>query len=204
MADHPVIPLFPLEIVVFPGQALSLHIFEDRYKLMVAECRANGNQPFGISLRRDSEVCRAGCAVVIQEILHEYGDGRLDLVAVGQRRFRILETYEDRPYLSAAVEFFDDGEEEADADLVSQAEERFLQLLSLVGAGAEMPEVWSSFHLAYRAGMDLDRRQHLLEMTSENQRLRFLVEYFDQLLPALEQRREMRKRAQSNGRPKSL
>ncbi len=205
MAEHPVIPLFPLEVVVFPGQALSLRIFEERYKLMVAECRSvpSGEPlPFGICLARENGICRVGCAVVIHEILREYPDGRLDLVAVGQRRYRIVETYEDRPYLSAAVEFFDDDQEAADPGLVRQVEERFLQLLSLAGAGAELPEAWSSFQLAHRAGMSLEQCQRLLELQSENQRLRLLAEYFDQMLPALERRRETQQRAQTNGRLK--
>lgn len=202
MAASALIPLFPLEVVVFPGQVLSLHIFEERYKAMIADCRA-GDLPFGICLVQEGEVRAIGCAVAIQEILHEYPDGRLDLVAVGQRRYRALDTYEDRPYLSGMVEFFDDDDELVDPALAARAEERFLQLLALMGAETGLPQTWSSFHLAQRLDFSLGERQSLLESTSENARLRLLVERLDQLLPALEQRRETRRRAQTNGHLKS-
>jgi ATP-dependent Lon protease len=202
MTASALIPLFPLEIVVFPGQVLSLHIFEERYKTMIADCRA-GDLPFGICLVQEEEVRAVGCAVALQEILREYPDGRLDLVGVGQRRFRVLDTYQDQPYLSGLVEYFDDQSELVDPALAAQAEERFLQLLALIGAETGLPQSWSSFHLAQRLDFSLRERQGLLESTSENARLGQLVERLERLLPTLEQRRETRRRAQSNGHLKS-
>ena len=201
MAAAALIPLFPLEVVILPGQVLSLHIFEERYKAMIADCRA-GDLPFGICLVQEGEVRAVGCAVAIQEILHEYPDGRLDLVAVGQRRYRVLDTYDDQPYLSGLVEYFADDDELVDSALAAGAEERFLQLLALLGAETGLPQAWSSFHLAQRLDFSLEERQGLLESTSENARLRQLVARLDQLLPALEQRRETRRRSQVNGHPK--
>lgn len=199
MTASALIPLFPLELVVFPGQVLSLHIFEERYKAMIADCRVD-DLPFGICLEWEGAVRATGCAVAIQEILHEYPDGRLDLVAVGQRRCRVLDTFDDRPYLSGMVEYFDDDDDELiDPDLVARAEERFLQLLALLGAETGLPQTWSSFHLAQRLDFSHEERQQLLETTSENRRLRLLVERLDQVLPALHQRRETRRRAQTNG-----
>lgn len=202
MTASALIPLFPLELVVFPGQVLSLHIFEQRYKAMIADCRAGG-LPFGICLEWEGAVRATGCAVAIQEILREYPDGRLDLVAVGQRRCRVLDTYEDRPYLSGMVEYFDDDDELIDPGLVARAEERFLQLLALLGAETGLPQTWSSFHLTQRLDFSLEERQQLLETTSENARLRLLIERLDQLLPALHERRETRRRAQTNGHLKN-
>lgn len=201
MTASAIIPLFPLELVVLPGQVLSLHIFEERYKAMIADCRA-GDLPFGICLEWEGAVRATGCAIIIQEILHEYPDGRLDLVAVGQRRCRVLDTYEDRPYLSGMVEYLDDDDELIDPELVAQAEERFLELLALLGAETGLPQTWSSFHLAQRLDFSLEERQQLLETTSENSRLRLLIERLDQVLPALHQRRETRRRAQTNGQSK--
>lgn len=202
MTNSVLIPLFPLELVVLPGQVLSLHIFEPRYKAMIADCRAGG-LPFAICLEREGAVRTTGCAVAIQEILREYPDGRLDLVAVGQRRCRVLDTYDDRPYLSGMVEYFDDGDELIDPEVVARAEERFLELLALLGAETGLPQTWSSFHLAQRLDFSLEERQQLLETTSENTRLRLLIERLDQVLPALHERREMRRRAQTNGHLKS-
>ncbi|MBM3280181.1 MAG: LON peptidase substrate-binding domain-containing protein [Candidatus Handelsmanbacteria bacterium] len=202
MSATALIPLFPLELVVFPGQLLSLHIFEQRYKTMIADCRA-GDLPFGICLVQGGEACAVGCALTIQEILREYPDGRLDLVAAGLRRYRVRATYEDQPYLSGLVEYFDDGAELMDPELAGAAEERFLQLLALVGAESGLPQAWSSFHLAQRLDFSLEERQELLENTSENARLRALIKRLDLVLPAMEQRRELRRRAQGNGHLKN-
>ena len=198
MTTAVLIPLFPLELVVFPGQVLSLHIFEPRYKAMIADCRA-GDLPFGICLEWEGVVRTTGCAVAIEEILREYPDGRLDLVAVGQRRCRVLATYDDRPYLSGMVEYFEDSDELIDPELVARAEERFLELLALLGAETGLPQTWSSFHLAQRLDFSAEERQVLLETTSENARLRLLIDRLDQVLPALHERRETRRRAQTNG-----
>ncbi len=192
------IPLFPLELVVLPGQVLSLHIFEERYKTMIAECRA-GDLPFGICLVLEGEVRATGCALVIQEILREYPDGRLDLVATGLRRFRVRDTYEDQPYLSGLVEYFDDRDELVDQALATGAEERYLQLLALLGAETGLPQAWSSFHLAQHLDFSLEERQELLENNSENARLLALINRLDLVLPALEQRRELRRRSLGNG-----
>ncbi|MCC7265338.1 MAG: LON peptidase substrate-binding domain-containing protein [Candidatus Latescibacteria bacterium] len=191
-------PLFPLDVVVFPGQALSLHIFEDRYQAMIADCRA-GDLPFGICLVAGGEVRPVGCALVIKEILREYPDGRLDLVALGRRRFRVDDTHKDRPYLTGTAVYLDDEQELVDHRLAGAAEERFLQLLALLGAETGLPQAWSSFHLAQRLDFSLEERQALLETTSENARLRFLVQRLDLVLPALEQRHDLSRRAPNNG-----
>lgn len=198
MSATVLMPLFPLDVVVFPGQVLSLHIFEERYKTMIADCRA-GDLPFGICLASEGEVRTVGCALVIQEILHEYPDGRLDLSAAGWRRFRVGDTHQARPYLTGMVTYLEDEDGLVDHRLASAAEERFLQLLALLGAETGLPQAWSSFHLAQRLDFSLEERQALLETTSENARLRFLIKRLDLVLPALEQRRELRRRSQDNG-----
>ena len=113
MPDSQVIPIFPLSIVVFPEQTLPLHIFEDRYKEMIADCRVaeqhGGELPIGISFGQDTSVHReVGCSVVLAKVLNEYDDGRLDIITVGRQRYRIGQTYSDRSYLTAEVQFFVD------------------------------------------------------------------------------------------------
>ena len=210
MKENPVIPLFPLSLVVFPGERRPLHIFEERYKTMIAHCRASEareeDHAFGISLMQDGNLCSVGCSVEIAEITHEYPDGRLDILTMGKQRFKIQEVYQDQSYLRAAVEFFEDRDESVDALLVQDATERLRRLLELVGEQVEVEERGSdlpySFVLAQRAELDLKLKQSLLEMTGENQRLQRLIEYFDRLIPALRQYRERVEQAQSNGHPK--
>lgn len=213
MSEQTIIPLFPLAMVVFPGQMLPLHIFEPRYKAMIADCRVdgsgNGFRPFGISFGQDTTVhSTVGCSVVVEKIMNEYEDGRFDLITVGQERYRIVEIYEDRPYLTAMVEFFGDEEEVVDPGLVEKAQAQFEQLLGVVeeesGAALEKPTLEESFQFAQAAGLSLETKQRLLEITSENRRLQALVEHFGELIPTLKEHREEKKRVESNGRSRKL
>jgi len=213
MSEHPLIPLFPLALVVFPGQTLPLHIFEPRYKTMMADCRAPEARgeflPFGISFGQDTTVrSEVGCSVVVEKILNEYADGRLDIITVGQERYRIIEVFQDRPYLTAAVEFFADEEETADPMLLEKVQARYREFLALIeeesGAQLDKSAPGESFQLAQAAGLSLELKQQLLETTSENQRLQSLDEHFEKVIPTLTERQEEKRRVQSNGRSKKL
>jgi ATP-dependent Lon protease len=208
MSEHPIIPLFPLSVVVFPGQTLPLHIFEPRYKEMVADCRAAADRgetlPVGISFGQDTTVKReVGCSVVLEKVLNKYEDGRLDVLTVGHERYRIVEIYQDKAYLTAAVEFFGDEQEGAEPLQIEEVRRRYERLNELIeadtGARLEFPIPDGSFQIALAAGLDLEVRQELLEMRSENQRLGTLVEHFDQLIPVLEKRQEEKRKVRSNG-----
>ena len=220
MSRASLIPLFPLPIVVFPGQTVPLHIFEERYRTMIADCKpeAEGDQfsPFGVSLSIGDDNEEVGCTVVVSSKGREYPDGSFDIVTRGEDRYKTIETFENRPYLTATVEFFEDEQVQVDQVLSSGADERFAQLLELAreekGASSDEtpPESvdedsgareTTAFGIAARVGMELNRKQKLLEMTNENERLQFLVDYFDELLPVLRQRLEQRRRVKSNGQP---
>jgi len=205
MPDPPIIPLFPLTLVVLPGERRPLHIFEERYKAMIAHCQESEDSSFGISLIQDGELANAGCSVELMQILHKYPDGRLDIITRGRRRYRVLKVYQDQPYLRAEVGFFDDREASVRPGLFEEAVERWQQVLSLQGerredGGHEGPPS-NSFELAQRVGLDLPVKQKLLEMTSEDQRLEELVKYFDQIVQYYQKNL---KRTRSNGHPKEL
>src|SRR6185437_3827303 len=101
------LPLFPLQLVIFPGCAVPLHIFEERYKEMVGEAEAAGTE-FGIVLAKDGGIVNAGCTVVVESVLKRYADGRLDILTRGQRRFIIRSLDQDKDYLRGEVEYFND------------------------------------------------------------------------------------------------
>ncbi len=105
------LPLFPLQVVVFPRTPLPLHIFEERYKKMVGEA-IHDRSEFGIVLAKDEGIVNAGCTVVVEKVLKEYPDGRMDILTSGRRRFEILFLNEEREYLRGEVEYFDDDDQE--------------------------------------------------------------------------------------------
>lgn len=101
------IPLFPLNTVLFPGTALPLHIFEDRYREMVGECLAE-EKAFGVVRADGEQMSIVGCAAKIVRVVQRYDDGRMDILCEGGQRFEIEGLDESRIFLQADVEFFDD------------------------------------------------------------------------------------------------
>jgi ATP-dependent Lon protease len=211
MADYATIPIFPLQIVVFPGEMVPLRIFEERYKQMFADVRAARERgevlQVGIILVEGSEVlAEVGCTVVLEEVLEEHEDGRLNIITLGARRFRIEQVAGDKSYLEAWVEYVDDEEEAIDRDLQTRVIAGYQRLLELVdeesGAEVEGGDAENAFQIAQAVAVDLGGKQRLLEMTTENRRLEMLGEYFERLLPTLEERRVERLRVHSNGHNK--
>ena len=212
MRPNEIIPVFPLSLVVFPGHLVPLHIFEDRYKQMVADC--DRQHPFGISLEGDGKMAGVGCAVRIVRRGEASADGAFDIVCRAESRYRLVEVIDERPYLRARVEFFEDEDDEADPALQALVAARFASLMELAAQeagtqvvdggqvrGAETPGVQdtNAWGVAQRMGMESPRKQALLEMLTENARLQHLAEYLEELLPILEERRERKRRVKSNG-----
>jgi Lon protease-like protein len=175
--------LFPLPLVLLPAMPLPLHIFEDRYKEMMGEIIASsdagrGESEFGVVLAKDEGIINIGCTATVQKIMRRYEDGRLDLLAIGQRRFRIAGINEERSYLRAEVEFFEDVDlTEVSTDLKRRASTVYRKLQALEGSGRDVDTGSSSrlsFQIAYLLD-DVEKRQMILALRSEVERLEFLV-----------------------------
>jgi Lon protease-like protein len=201
----PLLALFPLEIVLLPGVPLPLHIFEPRYKEMVAECRAN-QAPFGVvravDKGSDRGIAEVGCTAEIITVTKEYSDGRLDLVTQGRKRFEVLELNQERSFLRAEVLFIPDEPGDASSSDGARALQLHREILTLAGAvqdvsGADPAEL--SFHLAGSLPLDLDFKQKLLQIRSERQRLDSLAEYFESILPGLRRASRARQKSGGNG-----
>ncbi len=180
------LPLFPLNVVLFPGMVLPLHIFEPRYRLMVSECQRE-NKPFGVVLARSEsqhmreEPYLVGTMAEIRE-LDELEDGRFNIIAIGLQRFRILSQHREKPYLSGLVEPYEDvSESEQKLGVAAkQAGDLFNTYLRMLfeAAGKKtmqvdlptMPEELSHF-IAYLLDMEVEQKQQLLEFTSTLRRL---------------------------------
>jgi Lon protease-like protein len=177
------VPLFPLPLVLLPAMPLPLHIFEERYKEMMSEIIASaesgvGDSEFGVVLAKDEGIINIGCTASVQKVMRRYDDGRIDLLAVGQRRFRIAGINEERSYLRAEVEFFEDVDmTEVPAELKLRAGSAYRRLLALEGMGQQADTGASSrlsFQMAYLVD-DIEKRQMVLALRSEVERLEFLV-----------------------------
>ena len=195
------LPPFPLDVVLLPGAPLPLHIFEPRYKEMINECLAQ-KTPFGIVRTKEEGFVNVGCTAEIINVLKKYDDGRMNILAEGQRRFEVLQVNEERPFLQAEVFYLTD---ETDLPLGAE-QERAIQLhgeiMQLAGAQPEKPDD-AAGQLAYRlAGslpFDPDFQQALLEMNSEAERVRAVISFFERILPVLQQNAKAKRRAGGNG-----
>jgi Lon protease-like protein len=175
------LPLFPLQVVLFPGAQLPLHIFEDRYKEMIQEV-IRDREEFGVVMANEKGIVSTGCTATVDTVLRKYPDGRMDVLTRGRRRFEIERLNDERTFLRGQVEFFDD-EQGAPAEPSAKASaiegyNQFQQLASndlLDPAGASDPQL--SFRLA-QAVNDLTFRQLLLVSRSEADRIRRLAEFF--------------------------
>ena len=197
------LPLFPLGLVLLPGEPVPLHIFEPRYREMVRVC-LDGERPFGVVYASESRLAGVGTTAVIERVVQRYDDGRLDIVAVGRDRFEIVEIHRDLSYLSADVrDVSDDGGRDADAAARQSAIARHLKLLEIAGEAPDPQRYESgapvSFVIGRNAGLDLDGKQGLLEMTTEADRVRALSAHLGRLLKRLKKARDLRDRARGDG-----
>jgi Lon protease-like protein len=196
----PLLPLFPLEIVVFPGAPLPLHIFEPRYKEMIGECLSQ-ERPFGMVRAKENALSAIGCSARILTIIKKYEDGRMDIAAKGAQRFEIIQVNQERSFLQAEVAFFDDEPSivsKSAADTVVQLHE---QLFAVMGQSVEVDRdaALLSYRLAQDLPVDLDFKQTLLEMKSEAERVEILTEYYRATIPKIENSLRVRQRASGNG-----
>jgi Lon protease-like protein len=210
--DDLLLPLFPLEAVLLPEGPLALHIFEDRYKLMIREClkaksTGTGQQEFGVILAKEQEMQSAGCTARIINLTREYSDGRMDIFTVGNRRFEILYTNEEKAYLRGGVEFFDD---DPDADVPDEEEaqraiELFRQAVERIHKSSDVPIHLPrpyrhlSFRIAAPLPLDPDFKQQLLALRNEPERLRRLMRVIEQLVTQLDFVQKVRSKAGGNG-----
>jgi Lon protease-like protein len=195
----PLLPLFPLDVVLFPGVPLPLHIFEPRYKEMIGECRAN-QTPFGVVRALENGIADIGCTAEIVTVTKEYPDGRLDLIAQGRQRFEILEMNRERSFLRAEILLLPDEPRAATPEITERAIQLHREILNLAGAVQDLSgadESGISFYLAGSLPLDLDFKQKLLSMRSEDERIRAVAAYLEAILPNL--RRASRAKVKSGG-----
>jgi Lon protease-like protein len=195
-------PLFPLGMVALPTESVPLHIFEDRYRRMIEHCLSDGQQ-FGILWLSDEELKRTGCACEIEQVLERMEDGRLNILTRGTRPFVLLDRQDELPYPAGEVLFSEDDEEEPDEQAASSARERYAELV-VQATDKELGEAelaaMDSYRMAATVEFEPEAKQELLELRSENARLRLLETLLESALERLALLERAQVRAQSNGK----
>jgi Lon protease-like protein len=204
-ADEVALGLFPLGLVLLPGEVVPLHIFEERYKLLVQE-RLDGGE-FGIVLVDGEALRECGCTARVTELLEELDDGRLNILVEGGRRFRLLELRPpDDPeteYLSGLIDYYEDEEPEAAEPLRAGVLEVFRTMLVLMDVESPKEPAGDgplSFRVAAAFDFGAPLKQELLESLSEEQRLETLLRVMEALLPQLKLRKEREEAIRGNGK----
>jgi Lon protease-like protein len=196
-------PLFPLGIVALPSEAVPLHVFEPRYRAMIAECLESGSE-FGIVWASDDGLRQIGCACEIAEVLERHEDGRMDILTRGTRPFRLVEAHDDHlPYPSGTVEWLDDKSEQLDAATVDAAHDAYATLVQqATDAEPERDRVdaMGAYDMAATVDFGLEAKQGLLSLRSENARLRLVTRLLRAALKRLDFIERAQARARSNGK----
>ena len=195
-------PLFPLGIVALPTEAVPLHIFEDRYKTMIAVCQERDLQ-FGILWLSDDGLRPIGCACEITEVSERLDDGRMNIVTRGTRPFRVVARQDDQPYPAGTIEFLVDREEEPVAKVIEEAREAYADLVERATDKRPEPEeleALSAYEMAATVEFGLEAKQGLLDLRSENARLRLIARLFRAAAKRLDYVERAEERARSNGK----
>ena len=194
--------LFPLGIVLLPTEQIPLHLFEERYQELIGECLAEERE-FGLVFADEDGLREIGTFAAVTEVLDKFDDGRLNIVAEGRERFRLVELTEGRSFQTGIVEAITDEPGDADPDDTEHALELYQRLVDLTGAEVEEPRLdvpQLSFELAGRFEFAPELKQRLLQLTSERRRMKLLAELLAGAATAVEREREIAERAHGNGK----
>ena len=198
------VPLFPLNVVLYPRAPLPLHIFEDRYKQMVAAV-LDGEGVFGMVCAGKEGVARVGCTAKIVKVIRRYDDGRMDILTVGMRRFRIARLVTDEAYLQAQVSYFGDDAAGAAGKLVARCMDLYREIYETTPGNLPKADLEASsatvasFYFAYFSDLSLVRKQQFLELTDPNTRLRELRKAFERRLRERKESRRRNRLVEGNG-----
>ena len=188
--------------MALPSELVPLHIFEERYKIMIGECLEQETE-FGIVWFSDEGLRPIGCACEVTEVLERMEDGRLNILTRGTRPFRVVERQDALAYPAGAVEFLVDRDEERDVEALREAQETYSDLVEQ--ATDRRPDVdelavMGAYEMAATVDFGLDAKQGLLDLRSENARLRLVARLFRAAARRLDFVERAQARARSNGK----
>jgi Lon protease-like protein len=194
-------PLFPLGLVLLPQELVPLHIFEERYKLMIGECLENEGE-FGIVWLSDEGLRDIGCTARITRVIERFDDGRLNILVEGDQPFRLLKRIDDMPYPAGDVELLEDFDPDGDPELAERARARYAELIEAATEDkADLDDIakLDAYGMAATVEHPSEAKQALLELRAENDRLRMVDEMFRTAIKRVAYAEEAAERAQTNG-----
>lgn len=203
------IPVFPLGIVVYPGESLNLHIFEPRYKQLVNECHAEG-KPFGIPTVIDNKLNEMGTLVEIVEMVKVYENGEMDIKTKGLKIFRVLEmikTIPDKLFSGAIVNYPENIEGPGKPELMQKVVKAIRELHRLLNIEKDFrkpDEELASYDIAHHAGLSLEEEYELLNLLREEQRQEYLKRHLGKVLPVIAEMETLKEKVKLNGHFKNL
>ena len=197
------ISLFPLNVVLFPGELLPLHIFEPRYRRMVRAC-LDERAPFGMLLALANGVAHVGCSAEILEVTKRYEDGRMDILTVGRHPYRVVDLFTEAPLLEGSIDYLEDEDSQVDPQNRAKLVELYEVCYTLLFSGmpvnlVESPQKWLSFAIAGALPLDLLWKQQILELRSEAERQDRLLRYLREWALHLHKIDSQRHRGSGNG-----
>jgi Lon protease-like protein len=197
------IPLFPLDVVLMPGAELPLHIFEPRYKLMIARCLEEKLE-FGMILAAGQSVASVGCTAEIVQKIRDYPDGRMDILTKGRAVFHLDELHEEKEYYEGTVEYLTDIPPTYNPELDAQIRQAFGKCHALLfgtpwADAADHEPTTLCYRMAALLPIELEKRQQLLEMRSCHERREFVLRWMEKFLPQLIAQQRARELAGGNG-----
>jgi Lon protease-like protein len=202
------IPIFPLGIVVYPGEQLNLHIFEPRYKQLINECRQSG-RPFGIPAVINNKLGELGTLVELAGVEQEYDNGEMDIRAKGLRVFRVLEIIREVPekLYSGAIVNYPDNNATGDREMMQRIVRGIKELHRLLEVGKDFKKAEAelvSYDLAHHAGLSLEEEYELLGLMHELQRQEYLKRHLNKVLPMLAEMEKLKEKVRLNGHFRNL
>ncbi|HNR16008.1 MAG TPA: LON peptidase substrate-binding domain-containing protein [Chitinophagaceae bacterium] len=202
------IPIFPLGIVVYPGENLNLHIFEPRYKQLISECHT-AKRPFGIPTIIDSRLQEYGSLVEISELTRVHENGEMDIKTKGIKIFCILEVIKEVPdkLYSGAIVTYPDNYESGNPEVMRKVMSGIRELHQLLKVSKDFikeDDKIKSYDVAHHIGLSLEEEYELLGLFDERQRQEYLKRHLIKAIPMLAGMEQLKKKIKLNGHFKNL
>jgi Lon protease-like protein len=202
------IPIFPLNIVVYPGESLNLHIFEPRYKQLISECFKE-KKPFGIPVVLEKGITETGTLIEISEMVKLYDDGKMDIKTRGIKVFKILEVVKEIPdklYHGAIVDY-PANDETLHPIIIKHLLKHIKELHRLLNVSKDFKkknEQLSSYDVAHHVGLSLEQELDVLMLLNEHQRLEFIKRHIKKVIPLITGIENLKEKIKLNGHFKEL